>query len=152
MYDSVYGNTEEIADAMAQAIECDYEPVQNVTLGDVEEAEFIIVGSPTQAGRPTKALRNFLKQLPANSLRGKAVAVFDTRLAKKVHGLGLYMVMGAVGFAAPRIAQLLKSKGARLIGIPEGFIVDSKNGPLAPGELKRAEVWARNVSTSLVRR
>lgn len=149
IYDSAYGNTEEIADALAQAVQCDYELVQNATLGDIEDAEFIIVGSPTQGGRPTKALQDFLKRLPTNSLRGKAVAVFDTRFAKKEHGLGLRVVMGVVGFAAPRIAEILESKGARLIGLPEGFIVEDKEGPLAHDELNRAGAWARSISKSL---
>lgn len=149
IYDSAYGNTEEIADAMAQAIKCDYEMVKNVTSTDIDAAEMIIVGSPTQGGRPTRAMQSFLRQLPDGVLRGKLVAAFDTRFEKKEHGLGLRVVMSVIGFASPRIAAALKEKGGRLIGLPESFIVDDKEGPLAHGELNRAAAWARQISTAL---
>lgn len=148
IYDSAYGNTEEVADAMAQAIKCNYEPVKDVTQDDLDAAEMIIVGSPTQGGRPTKAMQSFLSHLPDGALKGKLVAAFDTRFAEKEHGFGLRMVMGLVGFAAPRIAKMLKEKGGRLIGLPEGFIVDDKEGPVAPGELNRAAGWAHKTIAS----
>jgi hypothetical protein len=41
------------------------------------------------------------------------------------------------------MAEVLKSKGVKLIVPPEGFIVKEKEGPLAPGELERARKWLK---------
>jgi hypothetical protein len=53
--------------------------------------------------------------------------------------------MGIINYAAPRIADALRLKGATLVVMPEGFIVDQKEGPLKEGELKRAQNWAKEI-------
>ena len=53
--------------------------------------------------------------------------------------------MRVIGYAAPRIAAALVSKGASLAAPPEGFIVEDKDGPLKAGELERAARWASEI-------
>ena len=74
-------------------------------------------------------------------IKGTAIATFDTRIKTKL--------VKIFGYAAPRIADSLKAKGAKLIAAPEGFFVKSTKGPLLDGELERASTWAKEITSSL---
>jgi flavodoxin I len=137
VYDSLYGNTEKIARAMGDAIAGQVLCVGEVNPSDVKAADLLIVGSPTQGGRPTSAIRDLLEVL-APALKGANVAAFDTRHTSKWTLL--------FGYAAPRIARTLKRSGATLLVPPEGFFVEGTKGPLADGELERAAGWAKNAA------
>jgi flavodoxin len=87
VYDSVFGNTEKVAQAMGQALGSQAE-VQTLRVGDVKPEHLagldaLIVGSPTRAFSPTPAIKNWLKSLPSNSLKGVKVAAFDTRIKEE---------------------------------------------------------------------
>ena len=144
VYDSVYGNTEKIAKAIAEAITPSNE-VKVLRVGDANPSELasvnlLIVGSPTHAGRPVPAVQDFLKKVPELSLKGISAAAFDTRISKKI--------VGVFGYAAGRIAGNLKKKGGTLIASPEGFFVTGGQGPLKEGELERAAGWAKGILRS----
>jgi flavodoxin len=145
LYDSLYGNTERIAQAITAALGPD---ATAVSLAGFQPEQFggtdlLVVGSPTQGGRPTAGLKKFFDGLPPDALRAVRVAAFDTRFAPADHGVGLRLVIRIFGFAAPRIAKTLERKGGVLVVPPEGFSVLDKEGPLRDGELERAAAWAR---------
>ena len=144
VYDSSYGNTEALARAIGEAAGEGATVISAAQAGrsDFEQLDVLIVGSPTQGGRPTASLTKLLTGIPANGLGRTLVAAFDTRFAAAERGLGLRLLMKVIGYAAPRIAKTLEEKGGRLAAPPEGFIVEDKEGPLKPGELKRASEWA----------
>lgn len=152
VYDSVYGNTEKIARAVAGVLASSGE-VNTVLVGEVnpsalESIDFLIVGSPTQGARPTGAIQKFLGGIPASALKNVVVASFDTRISARTGGVGTRMIAGlagSFGYAAGRIADSLKDKGGHLAALPEGFIVMGIKGPLKPGELERAAVWAQGI-------
>ncbi len=140
VYDSVYGNTEKIAKAIGGAITGE---VKMVRVGEVNSSELktidlLIIGSPTQGGRPTPAIRDFLDKVPEASLKGINVAAFDTRIPTKL--------VGVFGYAAGKIAGSLKTKGGTLILSPEGFFVKGTEGPLKEGELEHAASWAKEIA------
>jgi len=144
VYDSVYGNTEKIARAIAEAITPSDE-VEVLRAGEANPSELastdlLIVGSPTHAGRPTPAIQALLNKVPKLSLQGINVAAFDTRIPTKL--------VGVFGYAAGRIARNLKRKGGTLIAPPEGFFVTGSKGPLKEGELDRAAGWAKGILES----
>jgi len=144
VYDSVYGNTEKIARAIAGALTSSGE-VKVLRAGEVNPSEFeavdlLVVGSPTQGGKPTLAIQEFLSKIPANALKNVSVTSFDTRV--KIFVARLF------GYAAGRIAHSLKDKGGHMAVPPEGFIVKSREGPLKEGELERAAGWAKAISDS----
>ena len=143
IYDSLYGNTERVAQAIAQATHAKLEPLAHLKRSMLEAADLIFVGSPTQGGRPTPPLKEFLDQLPEHSLRHRWVAAFDTRYTATEHNFFLRLIMKLAGFAAPRIADQLIDKGGQLAAEPEGFIVHDSKGPLKTGELQRATDWAK---------
>jgi flavodoxin len=145
VYDSQYGNTEMLAKAIAQASGDGAQLRRAVDAGtvDLQRGDLLIVGCPTQGGRPTRAVTAWLQGIPARGLEGVCAAVFDTRFAPAEHGFGLRLLMRVIGYAAPRVAGELRKKGAALIAPPEGFVVQDTEGPLKPGETERATTWAR---------
>jgi flavodoxin I len=147
VYDSAYGNTEEIAKAVAKALGDDtlLERVEDADWDGLNKYEVVVVGSPTQAGRPTPAMKAFLGNIPAGSLEGVGVTGFDTRIDGRTQGFVLRTFMGLLGYAAGRIARQLEAKGGRLIEQPHGFFVQDKEGPLSPGETDRAWAWASTI-------
>jgi flavodoxin len=142
VYDSVYGNTEKIAKAIGDAITGE---VRVLRVGEVNSSELkafdlLIVGSPTQGGRPTQAIQDFLNKAPVSAFEGTNVAAFDTRISTRL--------VRIFGYAAGRIAGSLKRKGGTLIVSPEGFFVKGTKGPLKEGELERAASWAKEIVKS----
>lgn len=149
VYDSMYGNTEKLAQAMAKELKGKAIKIGEVKAEEVMGAKLLIVGSPTQAGRPTAALSLFLlNKLPYNGLQNTAAAAFDTRMAIDEQGLFLKLLMKIIGYAAGKTAAILKDKGAKLVSPSEGFMVEDKVGPLKKGELERAVKWTRNIARS----
>ncbi|MBN2389787.1 MAG: flavodoxin family protein [Anaerolineae bacterium] len=146
VYDSVYGNTEKVAQAMAAALECEAHRVTAVTPEQLAGLDVLVVGSPTQAFQPLKPVKAFLKGLPAGKLNGIKVAAFDTRMdVKQVNNAVLTFFAKLFGYAAEPIGkQLVKRGGAEAVP-PAGFIVEGSEGPLKEGELERAAAWAQKI-------
>ncbi len=143
VYDSVFGNTEKIAQAMASALGCEARRVTAVTPEQLAGLDALIVGSPTQAFQALKPVKAFLKGIPAGSLKGVKVAGFDTRMdVKEVNNAVLTVFARAFGYAAEPIGKQLVKKGGTQAMPPEGFIVMGEKGPLRDGELERAAAWA----------
>lgn len=149
VYDSVFGNTEQIALAIGNALgskeSVETLRVSDVKLGHLKGLELLLVGSPTRAFRPTKPITDLLNSIPSNGLRGVKVAAFDTRISTAdVRSRFLSMMVRLFGYAAKPIADKLEKKGGSLIAPPEGFFVRDTEGPLKDGELERAAAWARS--------
>ena len=150
VYDSFFGNTEQIARAVGRALEAQGE-VETVKIGEVmpeqiQGTDLLIVGSPTRAFQPTQPIKTFLKTMPPNLLKGVKVAAFDTRISVEDTNSGFLKFMVKIfGYAAKPIADLLKKKGGSLVQPPEGFYVKDSEGPLKEGELDRAALWARSM-------
>jgi flavodoxin len=147
VYDSLYGNTEKIAQAMGMANpqESTVIPIHKINSINLDQVKLLIVGSPVHGGRPTPPIEEFIKKLPPHALKNVRVAAFDTRFASRDHGLGIQILMNVIRYAAERITKELTKKGGQLVAEPEGFIVEDKAGPLKEGELERATQWAKQL-------
>jgi len=144
VYDSVYGNTEIIAQAIGDAIpgEVPVLRVGQVDAGDLETVDLLIIGSPTHGALPTEAVQGLVEKIGAPAREGAQAATFDTRLTWK-------FLERWGGFAAPKIADMLREQGWTLVGEPGGFFVKGlKKGPLKRGEADRAAAWARGLVES----
>lgn len=156
IYDSMFGNTEKVAQAMATAL-ADKAEVTARRVGDVKPAELadldlLIVGSPTQGFQPTAATKKLLAAIPGKGLQGMKVAAFDTRIAiEDVGSRFLTIMVNLFGYAAKPIANRLQKKAGLLVVPPEGFIVKDKEGPLKDGELERAAQWAKQLLPAAVK-
>jgi flavodoxin len=151
VYDSFFGNTEQIAQAVSAALagpgEVAARRVNEVALEHLTGVTLLIIGSPTRAFRPSPAISKFLKKLP--SLAGVNVAAFDTRAAlEDVNSRILPPLVKMFGYAAKPIADKLVKKGGRLAAAPEGFLVGGTEGPLKDGECERAAAWAQRLAAA----
>ncbi|HET9922099.1 MAG TPA: hypothetical protein VFQ30_19855 [Ktedonobacteraceae bacterium] len=100
----------------------------------LQNADLLIIGSPTQGFRSTPAIQAFLGSLSSHQLRTLAIACFDTRFRG-----GLWKRS-----AAPHMVRQLRSMGAEPVVPPESFFVKAmkKEGPLLTEEAERAATWA----------
>ena len=148
VYDSVFGNTEKIAETIGTALHAKVLRVGDVKLEQLRNLDALIVGSPTQAFQPLKSVKAFLKNLPAGTLKGIKIGAFDTRMDVQEVGNRLLTVLAKLfGYAAEPIDALLVRKGGVQTIAPAGYIVGGKEGPLKEGELERAVEWAKRLKS-----
>ena len=149
LYDSLFGNTKKIAEVIADTAASLHKTrlinADEVVFKDLKGVDLLIVGSPTQGGRPKQTLQLFLDQLAPGSLKGIGVAAFDTRFLEKNLNFVLRLLVRTIGYAAPKIETALVNRGGRLLVPSMGFIVEGKSGPLAKGELERARLWTKQL-------
>lgn len=150
VYDSLYGNTEKIAQAIGSVLGKQNQ-VRVLRVGDVKPTDLenlglLIVGSPTHQFRASPTMKKFVSSIRKGKLNGMQVTSFDTRL-----GMGdmpsriLPPFVKIFGYAAKPMADALVSKGGKLVASPEGFLVKGMEGPLNEGELERAAQWAAQI-------
>ena len=150
VYDSVYGNTEKIAQAIGGALGPQVQ-VQVLRVGDAKPEhvvglDLVVAGAPTHGSMPSPAMKAWLKALASNSLHGIKVAAFDTRVAvSDIKPAIAAFFVKLFGYAAPAIANSLTKHGGTLVIPAEGFLVKDTQGPPKEGEIERAEAWARQI-------
>jgi len=154
IYDSFFGNTEKIAQAIGEALSSHGKvqvlKVSNAKPEHLAGLSLLVVGSPTRAFRPSPAISSFLGGIPANGLQGIKVAAFDTGISlQDANSAILSFFVKLFGYAAKPIAAKLKKKGGTLAIPPEGFFVKGSEGPLKEGELERVADWAKQIMATL---
>ena len=143
VYDSAYGNTRSVAEAISGALDgmpADSVPVGDFTPGTLAAGDLLVVGSPINGWRPTPKITAMLSALGKGHLKGVKAAAFDTRVRMFMHG-----------DAAKKITHALKAGGADIIAQPMPFYVKGSEGPLRDGEIEKAKAWAHTLLTSLTR-
>lgn len=143
VYDSAYGNTRSVAEAITGALDglpASSVPVADFEPGTLDAGDLLVVGSPINGWRPTPKITALLSALGNGRLTGVKAAAFDTRVRMFIHG-----------DAARKITQALKAGGADIIAEPMPFYVRGREGPLRDREVEKAKAWARTLLTSLQR-
>ena len=153
VYDSQFGNTEQIARAIAEGL-AGHAAVEVVRVSEAAERpdwpDLIVIGGPTQRHGMSPSLGAFVDGLPRDGLRGRRAAVFDTRYR---------MPALLSGSAASQAAGRIRRAGCHLLVPPESFFVarDRPTGDekrrhglerLEPGELERAMAWGRTLAAA----
>jgi flavodoxin len=137
IYESQFGNTEQIAQAIAQALgeygSVRLEPTGKAGHAMLQGVDLLVLGSPTQHHEATPEMLAWLDHIPPKTLDRMPIAVFDTRY----HMSKLFS-----GSAAHMIGKEVQKRGGRLIAPPESFFVTGREGPLEVGEVERAAAWA----------
>lgn len=158
LYDTQYGNTQKIAQAIASAIAEQLGADADVQLKRPAElvpsqlagVSLLVVGSATQRFAVTPALMEWLKAVPKSGLQGIPVATFDTRLTEqqiKATPVLKWFVRKS-SYAAWWLEKELRARGGAMILPPEGFYVQNMEGPLVPGEIERAALWGKQVCSA----
>lgn len=162
VYESMFGNTQTIADAVAEGI-ARHVSVDAVEVGAApatigRDVGLLVVGGPThafglsrpstRADAPAKSarplvsagigIREWIGALPAAPAR-VAAAAFDTRIDRP----------RVPGSAARGAAKRLRQLGFRLIAPAESFFVTDTAGPLVAGEVERAREWGAELGAEL---
>jgi flavodoxin len=140
IYDSTFGNTAQIAQAMADKLgehgTARIALANEAGLTEVQAIDLLLVGGPTQRHGLSPTIKTLLERFPRRTLRGIYAGAFDTRY---------HMSTWKSGSAAQGIASKLKRAGASLVVEPESFFVTEREGPLEEGELERAANWAEEI-------
>jgi flavodoxin len=167
VYESLFGNTRTIAEAIAQGVK-QADPAARVALlpvgeakaDQVREAGLLIVGGPTHLrGMTSGATRRKGLEAGENTAKGKG-AVFTPEPGAEGPGVRDWFEalpkapsgtlaaafdtragLKLAGGAAKGIARRLRSHGYKLAVPPEGFIITETEGPLRDGEPDRARAW-----------
>jgi flavodoxin len=160
VYESLWGNTEKIARAVAEGLGegARAVPTERATPDVVAAADLVVAGAPvlgfrlatdemranlavSEDGAPTPpdldhpSLRHWLRSLPAGD--GRPAAAFETRI--------WWSPRGATG----DIERALREAGYEPVGDPQKFIVRNKYGPLRAGEVERARAWGATLAAPL---
>jgi hypothetical protein len=167
VYESMYGNTRAIAEAIAEGFG-DGAALRHVRSAGVpdDEIDLLIAGGPTHIHGMTTSLsrqmtikgaqedghepidsdaidapglRQWLRDLPHRP--GGLAAAFDTRIDRSA---------AMTGSAARGVAKRLRHRGYD-VEWTESFFVDDAEGPLADGELERARGWGATLRTAAAR-
>lgn len=150
VYDSYFGNTEKVAQAVAGVLAKKAEvSLIRANVFQPEQlngVDLFVLGSPTRAFSPSDATKALLKTLERNSLRGIKAAAFDTRVdVQKIDNKFLSFMAKTFGFAYPTMQNRLKRTGVEIAVEGKGFIVLDSEGPLQDGELEKAAAWAETL-------
>ena len=164
VYESMFGNTKLIAEAVAGGLTRHLE-VETVEVGQKPVfgpgVDLVVVGGPTHAFGMTRAstrksaaeqtegdlvsrgigIREWIEGLgaPAESV---SAAAFDTRIDKP----------RLPGSAAAAAQRRLRKLGFRLPTEPESFFVDGTTGPLLADEYERAHLWGEELGSKVFAR
>lgn len=152
VFDSVFGNTEQVArhvgTILAETGESTVVRIPDYSPDMLRGTELLLLGSPTRAFKPTPAMTALIRSLPASTLKGLKIGVFDTRIAlEDISVQFIRFFQKRSGGGAAVMAKHLARKGITCISEPEGFCVLESEGPLKDGELDRATEWVRVLMT-----
>lgn len=129
VYDSVYGNTEKVARALAKGLEDAGVDVECVRVDAAKFDEFgaydlLVVGGPVHAWSASKPIKAFLERLKSvEGLRGKKAFALDTKMSRS----------RLAGSAGGKIEGKLKSLGLTIVKPHASAVVKGRDGPLEEG-------------------
>jgi flavodoxin len=157
-YDSVNGNTKQVAEAMASELTEEGHEVELVFLKDGGESptgDVMFIGSPTRGMKMTRGTGKFIESLNVEYWKAKPVFVFDTvgPLSKddaKRRGQ-LEMIGKGVKNAAEKIRDLATQRGLRVHPTAMHFAVVGMWGPLAPDALALAKEAAKRALADITK-
>lgn len=161
-FESVYGNTRAIAEAVADGLRSvgEVKVVSHDELGEAD-TDLLVVGAPTHMhGLPTTFSRKMAAraseeehlELDPSATSGPGIRARLSGLKGEGRSAAAFDTRGdanpaMTGSAARSIAKRLRRRGFELVAEPESFFVEDAEGPLADGELDRAREWGRTLAS-----
>jgi flavodoxin len=162
VYESMFGNTEQIAravaDGLGESVDVQLVEVSHAPGEPAPDLALIVAGGPTHAfsmsrentradainrgadeGEREFGLREWMAALPSGHLAAK-IATFDTKIESMRY---------VPGSAAKAAAKTAHRHGYQSAAKAESFYVRDVDGPLVEGEIDRARAWARQLAASI---
>ena len=140
IYDSYFGNTKKVAEAMFELIK-EYGEIASVKEYKLEgKYDLIVIGSPTRAFSPTKEIGTFAKKLTSKQVSN--VAFFDTRVdITTIDNKFLTFMEKRFGYSNDTLEKIFRRKKVNQITEAGKFYVHGNEGPLFDNELINAKLW-----------
>jgi menaquinone-dependent protoporphyrinogen IX oxidase len=151
VYDTSYGNTEKIAEIIADTlkesgIEVDVFDVKDVKKLSAKDYDFLVLGSPTRFGTMSFAIRGFLGKVKSEEWMDKPFAAFDTENPENVERSRIEKKEWS---AAEKIAaKLVEKKMKQLLPVLKALVIGQK-GPLVEGEVERTKEYTKGLAAKL---
>jgi flavorubredoxin len=129
VYDSVFGNTEKVARALARGLEdggvgVECVRVDAVKFDELSGNDLLVIGGPVHGWNVSKPIKEFLERLKSmEGLSGKKAFAFDTKMGRSM----------LAGDAGGKIERKLKSLGLKIIKAHASAVVKGRQGPLEEG-------------------
>ncbi len=148
IYDTSYGNTQKIAETLAETlnfygIETGVFHIKKVKKLNGRDYNFLALGSPTKYGTMSFALKFFLGKIKSEEWSDKSFIAFDTENPENVEKS---RAENKNWSAAEKIAEKLREKNMRqLMPVLKGLVQGWK-GPLVEGEVERTKSYAREAA------
>ncbi|NWF94977.1 MAG: flavodoxin-like domain-containing protein [Candidatus Thorarchaeota archaeon] len=147
VYDTKYGNTKLIAEAIKQGMESAglsdvlVTSIEGTHTGDLARYDVVIFGCPNHNQGPSLTMQKHIERVATVGLSGKTGAAFDTYQG---HNMGI---------AVKKLENMIRQRlpGIRLL--VEGFSakVESRTGPLVSGEINRASEFGVRIVQTLMK-
>lgn len=143
VYDSVYGNTKLVAEAIADQLKSEGHEAEMISLregsGGPAAGDFMFVGSPTRIGRMTKKAKEFVEELDREHWKNRPIVAFDTvgPLPEDEEKRKKWLSRIEKS-AATRMQELARRQGLRVHQEVLHVPVTGFKGPLAPDALDMA--------------
>ena len=142
VYHSQFGNTQKVAESIAKVLQevgtARTLRAEQLTAVDLQDADLVVMGTPTHKMNLPQVVRPVFEQLPKRSLRGVPIAAFDTS-----YKMGSLLARFT---AAKKVDRNLRKLGGKRLVPPETFHVEEHHeGPLFDGEIERAGAWAKTI-------
>ena len=155
IYESIWGNTEQLAREVAAGIGDQTEVVaaESAQAAIDADIDLLVVAGPTHAfSMTTETTRNSARQqgaerIPARGIREWIETLSSPARAVPVATLDTRVVSPRLpGSAAKKAMKRLVGLGFRPVAKPETFGVHGYAGPVADGELERARQWGAKLA------
>lgn len=164
VYESMFGNTRDVALAIAAALERGFE-VEAVEVGQapvhLDGIDLLVAGGPTHASGMSRA-RSRLdagKQAPEGLVSpGIGLREWFDRLERPEHppvGAAFDTILAKPGFlrllawCARGIEKRMRRRGMRIASRGRHFAVSGTKGPLVAGEIERARAWGETLARAV---
>jgi len=153
-YDSVYGNTRQVAEAIAEQIRSEGLEVELIVIRDEGAGpvagDFMFAGSPTRIGRMTKETKGFLEGLDREYWKSRPIVAFDTVGPFPEDEEKRKIWLGRIEkSAATRMRELARERGLNAHSEVLHTAVTGFKGPLASDALTVAKDFTHRFLASL---
>jgi hypothetical protein len=161
VYESEFGNTREVAVAIAEGVSSVWGGASSVGVAAADHLDpswmgavrLLVVGAPTHAFTLPRqqsredAVKQGAQEAPSSGVREwlDALSTPDHEVAAATFDTRMQMMRHLPGSAASAAFRRLKRRGFRVSG-HESFYVEATSGPLVAGEEDRARAWGRQIA------
>jgi flavorubredoxin len=146
VYESIYGNTKKVADAIAEGvrqsgdIECKVVKTSEVHTNNLADYDIILFGCPNHNQEPARNMTKFIERVITVNLEGKTGAAFDTYTG------------GNKGIAVSKLEQLIRKHLQGFEIKTEGLSIEvvDRKGPLVENAVSDAQEYGRKIVELLI--